>query len=377
MSSAIPPVPPSGSQPVRPQVVWEPQGGPLRVVLEEPRRFGKLGRRLLWSALLISIFINFSLVGSLQNYLQPEGDLHEKYHSLSKTASDKVAIVTLEGTIMAEDNFLKKQLDAVRHDDHVKAVVLRIDSPGGTVTGSDYLYHHLTQLVAEKKIPLVVSMGAIAASGGYYVAMAAGPNPKTIYAEPSCWTGSIGVIIPHYNISALLNKWDIRDDSIASHPLKQMGSPTANLPEPYKEEEQKILKQLVDATFDRFKQIVLDSRPELKADPASQEVVFTGRIFTAGEAKQQHLIDEIGFVEDAVTRAVELAKLTPETARVVKYHKPVGLLDQLLVGSQDRSSRFGLGGGNLSGSSLATLFDLAAPRAYYLCTMLPAALRNE
>jgi len=358
-------------------VVWEPQGGPLRVVLEEPRRFGKLGRRLLWSALLISIFINFSLVGSLQNYLQPEGDLHEKYHSLSKTASDKVAIVTLEGTIMAEDNFLKKQLDAVRHDDHVKAVVLRIDSPGGTVTGSDYLYHHLTQLVAEKKIPLVVSMGAIAASGGYYVAMAAGPNPKTIYAEPSCWTGSIGVIIPHYNISALLNKWDIRDDSIASHPLKQMGSPTANLPEPYKEEEQKILKQLVDATFDRFKQIVLDSRPELKADPASQEVVFTGRIFTAGEAKQQHLIDEIGFVEDAVTRAVELAKLTPETARVVKYHKPVGLLDQLLVGSQDRSSRFGLGGGNLSGSSLATLFDLAAPRAYYLCTMLPAALRNE
>ncbi len=193
--------------------------------------------------------------------------------------------------------------------------MLRIDSPGGTVTGSDYLYHHLTQLVEEKKIPLVVSMGAIAASGGYYVAMAAGPHPKTIYAEPSCWTGSIGVIIPHYDISALLTKWDIQDDSIASHPLKQMGSPTAHLPEPYREQEREILKQLVDSTFDRFKQIVLDSRPELKADPASQEVVFTGRIFTAGEAKQQHLVDELGFVEDAINRAVELAGLTPETAR--------------------------------------------------------------
>jgi protease-4 len=335
-----------------------------------------MGRRLLWSALLISIFFNLSLFGRLQNYLQPEGEVREKYHSLSETATNKVAIVTLEGTIMAEDNFLKKQLDAVRRDDHVKAIVLRIDSPGGTVTGSDYLYHHLTKLTAEKKIPLVVSMGAIAASGGYYVAMAAGPNPKTIYAEPSCWTGSIGVIIPHYDISALLAKWDVRDDSIASHPLKQMGSPTAHLAEPYRTEEREILKQLVDSTFDRFKQIVLDSRPELKADAASQEVVFTGRIFTAGEAKQQHLVDELGFVEDAITRAVELAHLTPETARVVKYHKPVGLLDQLLVGSQERSSRFAVGG-NLSPSSLATLFDLAAPRAYYLCTMLPAALRNE
>jgi len=358
-------------------VAWDPQGAPLRVIVEEPRRFGKLGRRLLWTVLAISIFMNFSLAGSQQNYFQSEGELHEKYHSLSKTAVDKVAIVTLEGTIMAEDNFLKKQLDAVRRDDNVKAIVLRIDSPGGTVTGSDYLYHHLTQLVAEKKIPLVVSMGAIAASGGYYVAMAAGPHPKTIYAEPSCWTGSIGVIIPHYDISALLTKWDIRDDSIASHPLKQMGSPTAHLAEPYRTEERDILKQLVDSTFDRFKQIVLDCRTELKADPATQEIVFTGRIFTAGEAKQHHLIDELGFVEDAVARAVELAGLNAETARVVKYHKPVGLLDQLLVGPQESSSRFGLAGGNLSAGSLATLFDLAAPRAYYLCTMLPAALRNE
>ena len=377
MSSSIPPVPPGGSQPARPQVAWDPQGAPLRVIVEEPRRFGKFGRRLLWTALLFSILINFSLAGKLRSYFQPEGELTEKYHSLSKTATDKVAIVTLEGTIMAEDNFLKKQLDAVRDDKHVKAIVLRIDSPGGTVTGSDYLYHHLTKLVAEKKIPLVVSMGAIAASGGYYVAMAAGPNPKTIYAEPSCWTGSIGVIIPHYDLSGLLTKLDVRDDSIASHPLKQMGSPTAHLAEPYRTEEREILKQLVDATFDRFKQIVLDSRPELKADAASQEVVFTGRIFTAGEAKQQHLVDELGFVEDAINRAVELAGLTPETARVIKYHKPVGLLDLLAGGQQSRSSRFDLAGANLSAGSLATLLDLAAPRAYYLCTMLPAALRND
>jgi protease IV len=376
MSSSIPPV--GGSQPIHPQVVWEPHGAPLRVIVEQPRSwFGRLGRRLLWTALIISILVNFSLAGRLREYLQPEGELHERYHSLSKTAPDKIAILTLEGTIISEDNFLKKQIDAVRHDDKVKAVVLRINSPGGTVTGTDYLYHHLTELTAEKKIPLVVSMGAVAASGGYYAAMAAGPNPKTIYAEPSCWTGSIGVIIPHYDVSALLNRWDIRDDSTTSHPLKQMLSPTASLPEPYREQEHAIRKELVDATFERFKNIVLESRPELKGDEASQEVVFTGRIFTAQEAKEQHLIDEIGFVEDAIKRALELAKLTDKTARVIKYHKPVSVFEQLMGKQDESNSRFDLGSATSAAGGLATLLDLSTPRAYYLCTLLPAALRNE
>ncbi len=361
------PASPSNPQPFRPQALTEPQGPPLRVVIEEPRRLGKLGRRLLWTALGVSILMNLSMWGRYEEYSGGESQVHEKYHSHSRFAADKIAILTVDGTIMSGEGFVKQQIDAIRKDEHVKAVVLRVDSPGGTVTGSDYIYHHLKQLIADRKIPLVVSMGSMAASGGYYISMAAGPEKKLIYAEPTCWTGSIGVIIPHYDLAGLLEKYDVQDDSISSHPLKQMGSPTARLPEKYREEEKQILQELVDVTFARFKNIVLESRPELKDDEQVQAQVFTGRIFTAGEAQKNHLVDELGFIEDAIDRAIELASVKSSDIRVVKYQKPVNVIDQMLFGANSRASHF----------DLSAVLDLTAPRAYYLCTMLPAAFRRD
>src|SRR6185295_8941254 len=109
--------------------------GPLRVVVEEPRRgLGRFGRRLLWMALIISILINFSLFGVYQSYFQGDNEVPERYHSGNKQATDKVAIVSVEGTIMAGEGFVKKQIDSVLKDERVKAVVLRVDSPAGTVT---------------------------------------------------------------------------------------------------------------------------------------------------------------------------------------------------------------------------------------------------
>ncbi len=359
--------PPTGPQPIRPQVVPEPQAPPLRVVLEEPRRFGKFGGWLLWSIFGFSLLLNYSLLRHEEELSGGEPQVHEKYHSHSRTAADKVAIITVDGTIMSGEGFVKQQIDAVRHDEHVKAVVLRVDSPGGTVTGSDYIYHHLKELLADRKIPMVVSMGSMAASGGYYISMAAGPNEKTIYAEPTCWTGSIGVIIPHYDLAGLLAKYDVQDDSIASHPLKQMGSPTARLPEKYREEEKQILQQLVDATFARFKDLVLAARPAPAADEQTQAEVFTGRIFTAGEAQQHHLVDELGFIEDAIDRAIELSSLQSSKVRVIKYHKPVSVLEQALMGSTSRAPAL----------DVSALLDLASPRAYYLCTLLPSAIRGK
>ena len=91
--------------------------------------------------------------------------------------------------------------------------MLRVDSPGGTVSGSDYIYHHLREMPREKrKIPLVVSMGGMAASGGYYVSMAVGHEPDTIFAEPTAFTGSIGVIIPHYDLAGLMEKIGAKED---------------------------------------------------------------------------------------------------------------------------------------------------------------------
>lgn len=330
---------------------------PIRVIVEPPRS-GWLGTIFRWAFILVVAFL---LLGFFVSSFGDKDGLKEKWHSLSKTATDKVAIISVKGAILGDENFVMKQIEHVRDDDNVKAVVLRIDSPGGTVTGSDFIYHHLKQLASEK--PLVVSMGSIAASGGYYVAMAVGDVENTIFAEPTTWTGSIGVIIPHYDISDLLEKWQIKDDSIASNPLKMMGSPTRKFPEPIRAEEQKILQELVDSSFVGFKEIVLASRPALRGNQAAQDVAFTGRIFTAKQAQDNLLVDRLGFVEDAIDRAIELASLDKNDVQVVKYQQPMGLIELGLFGPQDRKQSI----------DLAAFWELTVPRAYYLCTWLPGA----
>src|SRR5262245_20051757 len=219
-----------------------PSDKPLRVVLQEPGSWGRWGRRLPWILLIIAVLFALSYRAAYERYFQKEGSrIEERYFSHSKTAQDKVAIITIEGPIMHSDGFAKWQIDQVRDDADVKAVVVRVDSPGGTVTGSDYLYHHLKLLREKKKVPLVVSMGGIAASGGYYISMSVGDTPDSIFAERTTWTGSIGVIIPHYNVGELLESWKIVDDSITSGPLKAMGSPTRKLTPPTAGEEHKVL----------------------------------------------------------------------------------------------------------------------------------------
>ncbi len=215
------------SAPVPPQ----PRGAdkPLRVILQEQGVFGRWGRRLPWLLLIIAILFALSYKGAYDRYVQRNPKLEEKYVSHSETAQQKVAIITIEGPIMHSDGFAKWQIDQVADDPDVKAVVVRVDSPGGTVTGSDYLYHHLRKLREDRSLPMVVSMGGMAASGGYYISMAVGNNPDTIFAERTTWTGSIGVIIPHFTIADLLESWKIKDDSITSGPYKDLGSPTRKL----------------------------------------------------------------------------------------------------------------------------------------------------
>jgi protease-4 len=341
--------------------------GPVRVQLEQRRSFwGKLSNRFLWIALVVAILVIFNQRAMYQDYFaNPADNITERYHSLSKEAENKIAILSVEGAILSGDGFVKKQIDRIREDKNVKAVVLRVNSPGGTVTGSDYIYHHLKKLLAEKHIPMVVSMGSIAASGGYYISMAAGDGEKLIFAEPTSWTGSIGVIIPHYDISGLLEKWNVKDDSIASGPFKQMASPTQLLTPPEREKERALLQTLVNESFAGFKQLVLDSRAPLRNDPALQETVFTGQIFTARQAKANGLVDELGFIEDAIDRALQLAKLSKDNVRVVEYKQPLGVFSELL-GANAQSGR--------ASFDLAQFLDLTAPRAYFLCTWLPSVV---
>ena len=336
-------------------------------------RSGGAGRwlvRLIALSLLgTALFLTLSLLGLSGGLLTVGSDdgIHEQYHSLARQGAQKVAIITLEGTILHGDGFVKKQIDQIRKDDAVKAIVLRVNSPGGTVTASDYLYHHLKKLVEERELPLVVSMGGIAASGGYYVSMAVGDRPETIFAEPTTWTGSIGVVIPHYNVAGLMDKWQIEDDSIKSHRLKQMGTPTRVMTE----EEREIFQGLVDDSFGRFKEIVKAGRPALRENEEALNKVATGQVFTTRQALANGLVDKEGFIEDAIDQAIALAKLDKKDVKAVKYKRSAGLVDLLLSSAQSQTAPQG------ATAELAALLELASPKAYYLCTWLPTAAVNR
>ncbi|HEX4000267.1 MAG TPA: signal peptide peptidase SppA [Pirellulales bacterium] len=369
---------PGGFVPPSQPVVTEPPRRelPMRIILEPSGRgWGRWSGRLGWALFVLALLYIIFTYGSYSSYMQANPNIEEKFVSNSKTARDKVAIITIEGIIEHQDGFAKWQIDRAREDPDVKAVVVRVDSPGGTITGSNYLYHLLVELAKKKQIKLVVSMGGLAASGGYYVSMAVGDTPDTIYAEPTTWTGSIGVVIPHYDVSDLLTKWDITDDSIISNPLKLIGSPTRKVSPELAKQEHDILQTLVDQSFDDFKDIVKSGRPEYKKNPEELDKLATGQVFTAKQALADHLVDKIGYIDDAVNQAIGLNGLEAGSVRVVKYSAPKGLLNEMLLGSSASSDLAALSRGPKF--DLSALLDLTAPRAYYLCTWLPSVVRRS
>ncbi len=336
---------------------------PSPVIVQQPsgagRAFGCLGWVLFVFTGLALFVVTLMLAGAMV-VISGDGEseaITEKHVSGDKTKTDKVAIITIAGVIMEGDGFVKHQIDRIRKDDTVKAIVVRVDSPGGTITGSDYIYHHLNQLRDEKGIKLVVSMGSIAASGGYYVSMAVGDQEKSIYAEPTTTTGSIGVIIPHYNVAGLMEQYKVEDDSVMSHPRKHMLAMTKKMDE----EERAIVQGYIMEAFDRFKDIIKTGRPAYRANPEKLDALATGEIFSASKAKENGLVDEIGFLEDAIDQAIALNGLTKSEVQVVKYKRPAALFDLGNIGSaQAKQSELGL------------LFELSTPKAYYLSSTLPA-----
>ena len=350
----------------------EGQAGPQPVAVppspretrpEPPRRSpcGCVFVAFLVFALGGSLLANFILAGAagvgLAGALDADRRVQEKFVSQNATATDKVAILPIEGLILeSDDGFVRRAIDTAIKDESVKAVVLRVNSPGGSVTGSDYIYHHLRRLTQERKIPIVVSMGGIAASGGYYVSMAAGTTPDIIFAEPTSFTGSIGVVIPHYNLAELMKKVGAEEDSVASHPLKLMGS----FSKPMTEEERRIFQSLVSDSFRRFKEIVRSGRSRFQKDPAALDRLATGQIYSADQALANGLVDRLGFLEDAVDRAIALAKLRKENVKVVRYKQEVSL-SSLLFSEQSHTS---------AAVEVRALFEMVTPRAYYLCTWL-------
>lgn len=354
--------PHSEAPPVYPELVGPGPGPAAGIRPPAPGPWRRVLTWIGWTGFLVCAIAVISQYSTMQQYYDTTGGIREKYHSGTQGADDKVAIIRVRGIIMQGDGFVKHQIDRIRSDPSVKAVVLRVESPGGTVTGADYIYHHLLKLRDERKLPIVVSMGSIATSGGYYVSMAVGDQPETIYAEPTTTTGSIGVIMPHYDVSGLMAKLQIQDDSISSHPRKQLLSMTR----PMSEDDRKLVQEYIDESFERFKQIVKSGRPALaQANPGPElrdvktdRNLATGEIFSATRALQFGLIDHIGFIEDAVARAIELADLDAADVSVIQYQREFSMM-----------GLFGLTQARSQGLTIPDLLQWSAPRAFYLSSL--------
>lgn len=331
----------------------------VRAISTSSRWFSRLG----WFGFLLCGSLLILQWSSMAAYFDNTGGITEQFHSRDKSSRDKVAILEITGVIMEGEGYVKKQIERLEEDEQVKAVIIRVNSPGGTVTGSDYIYHYLRKFREEKPhIPVVVSMGSLAASGGYYVAMAVGHQEKAVFAEPTCTTGSIGVIIPHYDISQLMARFDIRDDSISSHPRKQMLSMTRAM----NDDERQLVQGYVNESYERFLEIVRSGRKQFAENPEALRTLATGEIFSATQAKKNGLIDEIGFLDDAIDRACELAGLPSKEVRVVNYSRPETLL-----------SLTGFARSPQPDNQLSMLLELSTPRAYYLASSWPSLLSSR
>lgn len=312
--------------------------------------FRSFGRRLLIGVLFVSVILNLLLL--LYTATQSAADANgapTRFHSGDKAATDQLAIINIAGTIMPPfTEGWRKQIAAATKDKRVKGVLLVVDSPGGLVADSHQIFHDLQKL--KEKKPIYVAMKRLAASGGYYVAMGGGTDTK-IFVEPTTWTGSIGVIIPRYNASELAERIGVKVEPLTTGPLKDTLSPFRDLTD----SERDVWKAIMDDSFDRFVKVIHENRTPLSE--ADVRALATGQIYTANQAIENGMADEIGYEEDALIALAEAAGL--KTYKTVEYTSQSTLLGALL------------GGVEAQPSPLEQLLDAATPKALYYCSWNP------
>ena len=228
---------------------------------------------------------------------------------------DKVAVLPITGLIADSESTIE-QLKKFAKDDSVKAIVLRINSPGGGVGPSQEIHEEVKKLKGKKIV--VASMGALAASGGYYIACAA----QKIYANPGTITGSIGVIMQFVTVKDLIEKIGLKGMVVKSGAFKDIGSPMREM----KAEERELLQGVIDNVHSQFIAAVAEGR---KMERESVAKIADGRIFSGEQAKSLGLVDTLGNLEDAVTEAGKLAKIEGEPRVVTPPKKKLSILELL------------------------------------------------
>lgn len=328
-----------------------------------------------WIATSLAIFFFLCcvvLLSSLMGLLIIKSALlpHEKEGKIEKldetliegTGDDKILIIPIKGVITAQSSrklfqetpsivdSVKQQLEQARDDNGVKAVIFEINSPGGGITASDIIYKEILEFKEKTNKRIIVSMQDVAASGAYYISAAA----DKIISHPTTVTGSIGVIMPLINVTNLAEKYGIEDTSIESGNMKSIGSPLKKM----SDEEKKVLYDIVYEMYTRFLNVIADGR-NMKIEDVRK--LADGRIYTGKQALENGLVDQLGYIDDAITLAKEIAGL--KDAKIIKYKRTLNLAE-IFAGSMD----------NLFGNRTVTIGIHASttdddfPRFMYLWT---------
>ena len=372
---------PSASVPSPPPMI--PAGPPPRIGMPPSPPPPRRGKGWLLVAIVLAVLLVISLFGNLrqvvrgiatgtktgrQTHTHLEEAIYENNHSKNKIALlDVNGIISSEAWDRSGNNLVDLISDELRlagEDDSVKAVVLRVDSPGGEVLASDDIYRAIADFQKENKKPVVASMAGLAASGGYYVSAPC----RWIVANELTITGSIGVIMHSYNYRSLMNKVGVRPEVFKSGKFKDMLSGEKDEEEILPEEKQ-MVQALIDETFGRFKEIVAEGRKNARDQngdkgrklAANWEDFADGRVLSGKQAYELGFVDQLGNFDKAVERARELAGI--DDANLVQYERPfdLGNLFRLFGQTESHSVKIDLG---------MQLPRLQAGRLYFLSPMV-------
>lgn len=358
-----PPVPPSSPPPgmYPPSMMYPPPPPP------QPRSDRSFAR-VIFTTLAATIFgisLLLNLYALLWIGMRSGASDNSTSAIVEGDKTQTIAVIPIEGMILGEsvDQF-EKLIRRVEEDPNVKALILEIDTPGGGVTASDEIHHRLLQFKQQRNIPVIISMQALATSGGYYIACAG----DYIYAQPSTMTGNIGVMMMRMNFAGLAERWGIEDTSL--HATGSDFKTAGSMFRPETPEERLYMLGLIDAAYEQFKDVVETGRADPGAEggtrlAAPMEQIASGKVFMAGEALEMGLIDAIGYSSDAYAHAQTVLGLS--NPHVVRYqHKPSLL--ELLTASTSVDGGQAAGGSN----GIDVRFDrraveeLFTPRMMYL-----------
>jgi len=320
-ASAPPAEQPAAASPAAPAVQYPqiPQKNPQKT--SGWRVFLNL---LLGLSIIVNVILFLTVLGI--GIIAATGGITDKNEFTENTLVDgphtkKIAVINLNGIIQEEvSEEIRLQIKTAAKDPYVKGVILRIASPGGMVSSSDQIHYYLTRLRQQTGKPVVAFMQTIAASGGYYSAVAC----DRIIAEPTAITGSIGVIMNHLVIKDLLElKLGIQPEVLKSGQKKDWPSLYAPMTE---EQKQYLNEKLITPAYERFVNLVSEGRKHALS-PDQVRLLADGSIYAADEALHNGLIDEVGYFETAVAAAEKLTGVSG--SRVVEYRRPFSWLSML------------------------------------------------